>query len=58
MKYSVLRCAAEGEDLRVVQGDFVNRGLALREAKRLRAEQVKAAGSWADRFFVALLEEV
>jgi hypothetical protein len=57
MKFVILACAAEGEEFRLV-GEPGNRASVTKEAERLRALAVRLAGSWADRFFVARLEEV
>lgn len=58
-KYSVLRQDAEGAgDLKIVGSEFATRGKALAAAKKYSAAQIEAHGSWADRFYVALLEEV
>lgn len=59
LKYSVLRASAEDNtNLKVVSSEFNNHGAALKAAKKWRAEQVEAHGSWADSFYVAPLEEV
>lgn len=58
LRYVILKAHAEGNDLWLQEGDYANRGEALREAKKRRDEEVRVAGSWADRFFVCALEEV
>lgn len=58
LRYSVLRQDAEGTELKVLADDYANRGSALRAAKRKKAEEISKFGSWADRFYVALMEEV
>jgi hypothetical protein len=59
-KYSVLRQSAddENDDMRVIaHGAYKTKAEAMRAAKKVRASRVAADGSWADRFFVARLEE-
>ena len=56
--YSVLRCHAEGEEYRIVQDGYPTRAVALREAKAMKIAATKLGGSWADRFFVCILEAV
>ena len=62
LKYSILKTSAEGCDFYIVD-EAPTRGKAFERAKELRTQAKKDAKrqnaeSWADRFYIALLEEV
>ncbi len=58
-RYSILRAEAEdNRNLRVLEKDYATRGAALKEARKLREREVKQFDSWADHFYIAILEDV
>jgi len=58
LEYSILRREAKGDDYWVVD-TRPNRATAFRRAKELKAEEdASYTKKWADRFYIAILEEV